>query len=396
MSNFHQELARELEILKANALFRNIIVTETNATAWLEINGRKTLNLAGNNYLGLANHLALKQRAALALQKYGTGTAASRLVTGTLPLHAEVESALAVFQGKESAILLNTGYSANIGVIPALVGRHDFVFSDKLNHASIIDGIILSRAKLKRYRHRDLNHLEQLLKTTTGSGRKLIITDSIFSMDGDRAPLKELVQLKQQYGVVLMLDEAHAEGVFGPGGQGLATSEKVAAGIDVHLGTLGKAFGCFGAYVAGQKILIDYLRNKCRSFIYTTSLPPAVLGSILASLEIISSTAGAELRKSLHSKFKWMITELNRAGFATLDSDSQIIPVLVPGNDHVLNFSKKLLERGILTLPVRQPTVPKNTERIRLSLMATHSMEDLKFALHQLTSVNGRWDTPGT
>ena len=215
-------------------------------------------------------------------------------------------------------------------------------------------------------------------------------------MDGDRAPLKELVQLKQQYGVVLMLDEAHAEGVFGPGGQGLATSEKVTAGIDVHLGTLGKAFGCFGAYVAGQKILIDYLRNKCRSFIYTTSLPPAVLGSILASLEIISSTAGAELRKSLHSKFKWMITELNRAGFATLDSDSQIIPVLVPGNDHVLNFSKKLLERGILTLPVRQPTVPKNTERIRLSLMATHSMEDLKFALHQLTSVNGRWDTPGT
>ncbi len=217
MNDFYQELTRELEILKTNSVLRNTVVIETSSTTWVEINGRKTLNLAGNNYLGLANHPVLRKRAALALQKYGTGTTGSRLVTGTLPLHAETEKSLAAFQGKESAILLNTGYSANVGVIQALVGRNDFVFSDKLNHASIVDGIILSRATFKRYRHRDLNHLEQLLKAATGGGRKLIVTDSIFSMDGDRAPLKDLVHLKQKYDAVLMVDEAHAEGVFAPG-----------------------------------------------------------------------------------------------------------------------------------------------------------------------------------
>ncbi|MBM7854729.1 8-amino-7-oxononanoate synthase [Desulfohalotomaculum tongense] len=387
MTDFYGEMQKELDILKASSLFRQTITVETPPEPWIAVGSQTMLNLAGNNYLGLANHPVLKEAAVHALQKYGTGTAGSRLVVGTSALHEEVEEALARFQGRESALLFSSGYCANLGVIQALVGRNDYVFSDKLNHASIVDGIILSRAKLKRYRHKDLDHLEKLLKNTTAPGRKLIITDSIFSMDGDRAPIKELVELKQRYGAMLMLDEAHGEGVFGPKGRGLAAHEMAAEHIDIHLGTLSKAFGCLGAYVAGSKTLVDYLRNKCRSFIYTTSLPPAVLGSILGALKVIAGTAGDRLRRDLRNKSKWMINELNKLGFSTLDSDSQIIPILIPGNDNVINFSKKLRQRGILALPIRVPTVPKNSERIRVSLMATHSMQDLTYAVEQFANI---------
>lgn len=388
MQRFYEELSREIKELKENSLFREHVIIESKATTpWIYVNNQKLLNLASNNYLGLADSKLLVERSIEMLKKYGASAASSRMVCGTLKLHVEVEKSLAEFQKKESAVLFNTGYSANLGVIQALVSRDDVIFSDKLNHASIIDGAVLSRAALKRYRHCDMNHLEHLLKTTNTKGRKLIITDSVFSMDGDLASLKDLVYLKQKYGAILMLDEAHAEGVFGESGRGLAEHFGAEEEVDIHLGTLGKAFGCFGAYVCGKRVLIDYLKNKCRSFIYTTALPPAVLGSILAALEIIRGEKGKSLRQSLHAKSNAVRKKLKEMGFDTLGSQSQIIPIVIPGNENVCEFSKKLLDSGVLAVAIRHPTVPKNTERVRISLMATHKDEDLEFALRKISTI---------
>lgn len=378
MDNFYSRLAEELELLAINQAYRQILPVESPAVSKLVLEGRKYLNLASNNYLGLANHPLLKERAIAALEEFGAGATASRLVVGTLTLHLQVEEALAKFQQVENVLLFNSGYAANSGVIQTLVGRNDIVFSDKLNHASIIDGISMSKANLVRFRHNDLNHLEIMLqKNHHATGRKLIVTEAIFSMDGDRAPLKELVWLKNKYGAILMVDEAHSEGVLGPQGRGLAVLEDVHREIDIHIGTLGKAFGCSGGYVAGRKVLVDYLRNKCRSFIYTTAMPPAVLGGILGAIEVISGEEGNRLREKLTFSSKRLREELALHGYDTLASTSHIIPVLVPGNSQVVAFGKHLREKGLLALPMRYPTVPKNFERIRLNLMATHSDEDL-------------------
>lgn len=385
--SFYYKIQKEMDSLKSNNLYRQTMTVTAPPAAWIVVNNQPLLNLASNNYLGLAHHPVLAEAATAAVEKYGAGSTGSRLVTGTLSLHVEVEEALAKFQCKDSALLFTSGYCANVGAIQALVGKNDTVFSDKLNHASIVDGITLSKTNFKRYRHRDLNHLEKLLKNTITKGHKLIITDSIFSMDGDRAPLKGLVELKQKYDALLMLDEAHGEGVFGPRGQGVATHEGLAPEVDIHMGTLSKAFGCLGAYVAGRKVLIDYLRNKCRSFIFTTSLPPAVLGSILGALKIIASDEGDKLREKLLSNSRWLTNELSKLGLTALAGGSQITPILIPGNENVLKFSNKLRQRGVLVLPVRHPTVPKNTERIRISLMATHTRQDLTYAVEQLASI---------
>ncbi|MBS4025257.1 MAG: 8-amino-7-oxononanoate synthase [Clostridia bacterium] len=388
MTDFYQELSAELNKLKNNFSYRQTTTILPPVASWITIAGHRYLNLAGNNYLGLANHSLIKEKALAALTDYGTGAIASRLIVGTLPLHDRVEQELARFQGTESALLFNTGYMANLGVIQALVGRDDFVFSDQLNHASIIDGIALSKSNLQIYRHQDLDHLASLLKNKDSfPGRKLIITDSIFSMDGDRAPLTELVRLKQKYGAVLMVDEAHSGGVFGPKGRGLAAEENIHHEVDIHLGTLSKAFGCFGGYVTGKKVLIDYLRNKSRAFIYTTALPPAVLGSILGAIQVVESGEGDKLRQNLHANASWLKAELLKLGYSTFNSSSQIIPVLIPGNEQVLKFSEGLKQRGIFALPIRYPTVPAGEERIRLSLMATHQKPDLEYALRQFSQL---------
>jgi len=387
MKNFYEDLLAEIRDLKKSSLFREHLIAESKSTVpWVHINNQKLLNLASNNYLGLADSEPLIVKSIKMLKKYGVSAASSRMVCGTLKLHVKVEKALAEFQKKESAMLFNTGYCANLGVIQALTGRNDVIFSDKLNHASIVDGAVLSRAVLKRYKHCDMNHLEHLLKTTKTNGRKIIITDSVFSMDGDLALLKDIIHLKHKYGAVLMLDEAHAEGIFGENGRGLAEYFSVEEDVDIHLGTLGKAFGCFGAYICGKKVLIDYLKNKCRSFIYTTSLPPAVLGSILAAIEIIKGEEGKKLREGLRSKFNFMREKLKNLGFNILKSQSQIIPIVIPGNENVCRFSRDLFNSGVLSVAIRRPTVPNNSERIRISIMAAHNYKDLEFALDKISA----------
>jgi 8-amino-7-oxononanoate synthase len=378
MEEFYQELERELAIMATNHAYRQTVPVESPAAPKVIIEGREYLNLASNNYLGLANHPALKKEAIAALDKFGTGATASRLVVGTLNLHQQVEEELARFQQAERALLFNSGYGANLGAIQTFAGRNDLVFSDKLNHASIIDGITLSKADLIRFRHNDMNHLESMLeKHRQAAGKKLIITEAVFSMDGDQAPLQNLVRLKHKYGAILMVDEAHSEGVLGPTGRGLAALENVHQEIDIHIGTLGKAFGCFGGYVAGRKIMVDYLRNKCRSFIYTTAMPPAALGGLLGAIPLVAGEEGEVRRKKLAAVSRQLREKLINLSYNTLNSTTHIIPAIIPGNEQVIIFGRRLRERGILALPMRYPTVPKNLERIRINLMADHSEEDL-------------------
>jgi 8-amino-7-oxononanoate synthase len=378
MEDFYQKLADELAGMINNHTYRQTIAVESPAAPKIRIDGREYLNLASNNYLGLANHPMLKKEASRALEKFGTGATASRLVVGTLNLHRQVEEELAGFQQAESALLFNSGYGANLGAIQTFAGRNELVFSDKLNHASIVDGIALSKANLIRFRHNDMEHLAYFLeKHRQFPGRKLIITEAVFSMDGDRAPLQELVRLKHKYGAILMVDEAHSEGVLGPKGRGLAALENVHQEIDIHVGTLGKAFGCFGGYVAGRKIMVDYLRNKCRSFIYTTAMPPAVLGGLLGAIPLIAGEEGAERRKKLAAASRQLREKLRKFGYNTLKSTTHIIPAVISGNEEVIAFGKKLRDRGLWALPMRYPTVPKSLERIRINLMADHSEADL-------------------
>ncbi|MCL5781732.1 MAG: 8-amino-7-oxononanoate synthase [Firmicutes bacterium] len=378
-------LAEELLEIQEKGLFRQFKTIQSHSGEWITLGGNKLLNLCSNNYLGLANDPRVKEAAAAALEVYGFGATASRLVVGNYELYDQLEKEIALFKGTEGALVFNSGYAANLGVIPVLVGREDIVISDKLNHASIVDGIILSRAEHRRYKHRDLVSLENILKNCGMYRRKLIITDTVFSMDGDLAPLKEIVQLKEQYGALLMVDEAHGGGVFGSSGRGLAEAAGVSEAIDINMGTLSKAFGGAGAYVAGSRVLIDYLRNKSRTLIYTTALPPAVIGGILAALRIIRDepwrrervlTKAAILRKALKEK-----------GFNTLDSQSQIIPILIGPVQKTLEFSHRLYEENLLVSAIRPPTVPVNTARLRVTLMATVRDDDLEMALTKLVQV---------
>ena len=281
-------LQSKVEQLKGQGQYRNLHVTEKAEETWLIRNKKKMLNLASNNYLGLAGDERLKEAAIACTRKYGTGATASRLVVGNYPLYEEVERSICDWKGTERALIVNSGYTANVGAISTLACRHDMVFSDKLNHASIVDGIILSGAEHKRYRHNDLDHLEKMLQIASPEKRKLIVTDTVFSMDGDIAYLRGLVQLKEKYGAIIIVDEAHASGIYGIGGAGLSHIEKdIAQKIDIHMGTFSKALGCYGAYLTGDSIYIEYLQNMMRSLIFTTALPPGTLGASAKAIEIV-------------------------------------------------------------------------------------------------------------
>lgn len=374
------ELAQELAELEAQALRRRLqVVEEVLPGGRVRVNGRVLLNLSSNDYLGLAQDPRLIAGAQAAAARWGTGAGASRLVVGHLGLHEEVETELAAFKGTEAAVVFSTGYMANLGVIAALMGPGDLIFSDRLNHASIMDGIKLSGAALKRFPHRDLNRLEQMLKEAPGGRRRLIITDSVFSVDGDLAPLKELVELKERYGVWLMLDEAHATGVLGPGGAGLAQDLGLTEAVEIHMGTFSKALGSLGGYVAGARGLIDYLHNRARSFIYSTALPPPVLGAIQAALRIVRKEP--ERRAGLLKKSAKFRRALKNAGFDTLESATQIVPVLVGPNEATLKFAAALREKGLMAVGLRPPTVPPGKARVRFSLSAAHGTEDLERGL---------------
>ncbi|MGQ9688260.1 MAG: 8-amino-7-oxononanoate synthase [Desulfobaccales bacterium] len=378
-------LARELQELAAQDLRRRLtVVEEVLPGGRVRVDGRELLNLSSNDYLGLSQDPRLIAAAREAAARWGVGAGASRLVVGHLALHEELESRLAAFKGTEAAVIFSTGYMTNLGVISALVGPGDTVFCDRLNHASIYDGIRLSGAKLARFPHRDLDRLEKLLQTT-GAGRKLIVTDSVFSVDGDLAPLKDLVALKERHGAALMVDEAHATGVLGPSGAGLAEALGLTYRIDVHMGTFSKAFGALGGYVAGDRRLIDYLHNRARSFIYTTAMAPPLLGALGAALNIV--TGEPDRRRYLLSEAAALRRELVQAGFDILGSESQIVPVLVGENARTLEFSGRLRERGLMAVALRPPTVPPGRARVRFSLSAAHAPEDLAAARQAIITV---------
>lgn len=385
-------MEEELRALASEARERTLRDTDAvpGRPGYVRRGGRILLNLSSNDYLGLSQHPAIAEaiREALAAG-CGAGSGASRLVTGSRTPYRELEEALAAWQRSGAALVFANGYMANCGVISALVGRGDVVFSDRLNHASIVDGIALSRAEHARYRHNDMAHLRRLLDKHKQARRKLIVTDAVFSMDGDAAPLRELVQLKREYGAMLMVDEAHSGGVFGPRGEGLCHALGVQADVDVHIGTFSKAFGLYGAYVSGSPTLIRWLTNKARPFIYSTALPPAFAAGLLRSLTLVQ-TEGAHLRKRLAESSARFRADLREAGFAVGEGDSPIVPVIVGDNAAALRFSEALEAEGIAAVAIRPPTVPDGTARLRFSLSAAHTGEELADAAARIRDIGRR------
>ncbi|SLK18934.1 MULTISPECIES: 8-amino-7-oxononanoate synthase [unclassified Paenibacillus] len=346
---------------------------------------RVLLNLASNDYLGLARHPAIIDTIREALLTEGGGSGASRLVTGNRPPYGRLEEALATWQHSEAALVFANGYMANSGVIRALVGRGDVVFSDQLNHASIVDGIVLSRTEHARYRHNDMEHLKLLLNKYRDKRRKLIVTDAVFSMDGDQAHLEELVALKQEYGAMLMVDEAHSGGIYGKRGEGLCFKLGLHHDVDVHMGTFSKSFGLYGAYVCGSRTLIRFLVNKARPLIYSTALPPSLVAGISTALTLVQ--ADHWRRERLYSASQLFRSSLSDAGFNVGTGDSPIVPIIVGDNERALRFSEALEAGGIAGIAIRPPTVPDGTARIRFSLSADHTPKELNDASARICKI---------
>ncbi len=376
-----QWIEEDLAKLRANSLERSLSVLGE-AGGKLKIDGRIFLNFSSNDYLGLARHPEVISASRRCLESYGCGATASRLVTGTLEPHYELERTIAALKGYPQALVFGSGFLANAGVVTSLVGRGDHVFADKLAHASIIDGIVLSRANLKRFRHNDPEHLGELLKQCPDSGRKLVVTESVFSMDGDIAPLPEIASFAVKYGAMAMVDEAHATGVFGPDGSGLIRQYGLEDRVNVSMGTLSKALGGYGGFIACSHALRELLVNRARSFIYTTGLPPAAAGSALGALDVMKKDADAGAR--LLGRAAVFRERLQEAGLDTLGSQSQIIPVLIGENAKTLAVAGRLKTKGILAVAIRPPTVPEGTARLRLSITLDHTPQDLEWAAEQI------------
>ncbi|HEY7559403.1 MAG TPA: 8-amino-7-oxononanoate synthase [Candidatus Binatia bacterium] len=370
---------KELLQLREAELYRTLRRVDGDQGSTLLLDGQEVINFSSNNYLGIANHPALRDAAKAAIDRYGCGSGASRLISGNMVLHEELEAKIAEFKRTEAALVFNSGFQANTGIIPALVGPDDVVFSDALNHASIIDGCRLSRAKIVVYEHCEVRQLQRSLKDAPRDGRKLIVTESLFSMDGDEAPLKDIVTLAEQYGAIVMVDEAHATGVYEPNGAGLIAKLGLGERVLVQMGTLGKALGGFGAYVAGSRALRELLINRCRSFIFTTSLPPAVMAMAIAAIELVQKEP--ERRQTLRQNCETLRNGLRALDYKLGDSASQILPLIVGDAGACMKLSGYLLSRGIFAQGIRPPTVPPGTSRLRITLMATHTREHLRRAL---------------
>lgn len=351
-----------------------------------DTSGRALIDASSNDYLGLSQHPLLKARAAKWAELHGAGAPASRLVTGTRDITLAVEQRLAEFKQCEAALLFSSGFLANATIIPALAkieSDEATLFSDEFNHASIVHGCKVARTKTQVFRHNDLDHLDQLLRQT--NGRKLILTESVFSMDGDRADLPALARLAEFHGAALYVDEAHASGVLGPNGHGLAAEGKNGGcSADIVMGTLGKAFGAFGAYVAGSRTLIDYLLNRCSGFIYTTALPPAVLGAVDAALDLIPAMEHERAR--LAQNAQRLREALMQQGFDTLKSSSQIIPAVIGSEADALAAAQRLESAGILVVAIRPPTVPAGTSRLRFALNSQLAEDDMQHILEAVTT----------
>ena len=360
-------------------LLRNLVRLDSAQGPRVTVDGKLVVLLCSNNYLGIAEHPALKQAACAALERYGSGSGASRLVSGNTELHEELERRIAAFKGSESAILFNSGYAANTGVIPAVAGEGDLVLSDRLNHASIIDGCRLSRARTEVFRHRDMDHLETLLRSNTTAPRKLIVTDGVFSMDGDIAPLPDLVRLADCYDAILMVDDAHATGVLGKQSRGTAEHFGLEGRVHIQMGTLGKALGSFGAYVTGARDVVRYLLNTCRSYMFSTSLPAAVCAASIAALDVVVSEPWR--REKLWDNRNRLAHGLASLGVSIAPSATPILPLLAGSSDQALQASQEAFTQGIFATAIRPPTVPDGSARLRATVMATHSEEDIDQAV---------------
>lgn len=344
------------------------------------LDGKKVLNFSSNDYLGLSWHPLLREEALKWMDKYGSGSTASRLVCGTNPAIMELEEKIAEWKKSEAVLIFGSGYLANAGIISALANRETIIFADKLNHSSINSGCILSGAKFRRYRHNDMKALKNMLVSSDASTEKLIVSDTVFSMDGDIAPIEEIYDTAQKNNAFLFLDDAHATGVFGNNGEGLAHADT----NTVVMGTFSKAMGSYGAYAACSKELKEYLVNRCSTFIYSTALPPSVCGSISAALGLVRSFEFAAIRTELKNKSAFLREELKKLGYDTGASSTQIIPLIINDTERTLRLSDFLLKKGILAVAIRPPTVPENSSRIRISLNASHSHDNISLLLETL------------
>ena len=360
---------------QAQGLLRKLRPATLRLDGKIYFGDKEYIDFSSNDYLGLSSHPRLKEATIKAIGKFGVSSSASRLLSGDAEIFHALEDAVARFKDKEAALIFNSGYQANVGIISALFTKGDCIFSDRLNHASIIDGILLSGARFFRFQHNNPEHLESLLKKERNKFKNaLIVSESFFSMDGDRAPLKGLVKLKEKYNCQIMVDEAHATGIFGEKGSGVVEEEGLSSQVDLIMGTFSKALAGFGAYLATSQNIVDYLVNVCRSFIYSTALPPAVIACNLASLELVKDEP--QRRKILLSGAGLLRTKLQAQGLPVLGV-SQIIPVILGDNLRAIEFSAKLQEKGYWVLAVRPPTVPAGEARLRLSLSYNHDTETL-------------------
>ncbi|HBM17225.1 MAG TPA: 8-amino-7-oxononanoate synthase [Lentisphaeria bacterium] len=374
-------LSEELDSISQNGLLRNLLPLPSTTGKFI-YEGREIINLSTNDYLNLSTSPEVIKAGIESLEKYGAGVTASRLVTGHLPIHEKLENSLAQLTDFESSLVFGSGFLSNLGVINAIANRNDEIYADKLNHASLIDGVLLSGAKSFRYKHKDLDHLEMLLKNSKTTGKKIIISDSVFSMDGDIAPVKELFELSEKYEAFLIVDEAHAIGVFGNGG-GITKSLGQNYKPDIVLGTLSKAIGCYGGFASVNKILQKYFINKSRTFIYSTGLPPSCIGSAISAIDLIKNDIS--LGNKLLKNAKIFHSLLESSGFSMNKFESQIIPVLIGDNKKTLEFSEKLFNNyDIRAVAIRPPTVPLGTARLRLSVSLAHTEEDLKLSAEKI------------
>jgi len=373
------DIRKELDALERKQQRRRLRAITGPHDAMVTLDGRAMILLSSNNYLGLAGHPRLIAAAKRGLDTHGCGTPSSRLISGTLELHDALERKLAGFMGSEAALIFSTGYMANLGVLQSLAGPGDTVFSDALNHASIIDGCRLSRAHVCVYPHRDLAGLEDRLRRTPGEGRKIIISEALFSMDGDEADLAGLADLSDRYDASLIVDEAHNLGTTGPDGSGAAAGLGIQGRVYLTMGTLGKAFGLSGAFVSGGRPAIDFLVNRARSFIFTTAPPPPTIAAAMEAISLIREEP--ERRAALSENAKIMRRGLTSLGFDCMGSRTHIIPVLVGDNDHAIRLSARLEALGVLAHAIRPPSVPSGTARIRVTPTAAHTPEMLDRAL---------------
>jgi glycine C-acetyltransferase len=378
-------LDAELNALREQGLYRRLRVLDGEQKARSSFDHHSVVNLSSNNYLGLTTHPRLRERALTALTALGVGSGSVRTIAGTMDIHMELERRLAVFKKTEAAVVFQSGFTANAGTVSSILSRDDVIISDELNHASIIDGARLSRATIKVFPHRDVGAARAIIKELPVAARKLLITDGVFSMDGDLGPLPALCDLADEYGCVMMVDDAHASGVFGENGRGTVDHFGMHGRVDVQVGTLSKAIGVLGGYVAGPTSLIDFLCHRARPFLFSTSHPPSVAASCIAALDVLESEP--ELMERLWANTRFFKTGLQALGFNTGLSESPITPVIVGDGGLAMRLSDRLFKEGVFAQGIAFPTVAKDKARVRTIVTATHTQEELQFALDAFARV---------